>query len=441
MTNGTRVWLALAASLVASLAAPVAAFAHEVPEDVRVAVFLKPEGNRMRILVRVPTNALIDVLFPLQLGDVFLDLPQSEPLLPTAAKLWVSDLLNIYEDDRELARPTVLRTLLSANTDPSFNTWTTALAHVTGPPLPPTARLAWDRSTMDVLLEAPIQSARSDFSFVPKFARIGVKVTTTLHFLPPNEPERVFVYESDPAMFHMNPTWSEAAAHFLQAGFAHILSETDHLVLLFALVVLYHRPRALVPFIIAFTIAHSITLAASWLNSKFQLVTDAQWFAPLIGALMAISIIYVALDCVVENAVGMHTGARRGVAVAAGAVFGCGFWFYLEPILQYGGGHPAISVLSFNAGIEMGQLLALALLVPAVHLIFRFVFFGRVGVILLAALAAHLEWHRMVGRAFALSRYPVPWSASDALVTLLLVLLAGCASLMLTRRRLQPQNS
>ena len=41
---------------------PRAVLAHEVPDDVRIKIFLKPGGNRMLILVRMPANAFIDIL-------------------------------------------------------------------------------------------------------------------------------------------------------------------------------------------------------------------------------------------------------------------------------------------------------------------------------------------------------------------------------------------
>ena len=51
------------------------------------------------------------------------------------------------------------------------------------------------------------------------------------------------------------------------------------------------------------------------------------------------------------------------------------------------------SLLAFNVGVELGQLLVLALLVPALQLLFRYVVAERMGTIILSALVAHTAWH------------------------------------------------
>jgi len=64
-------------------------------------------------------------------------------------------------------------------------------------------------------------------------------------------------------------------------------------------------------------------------------------------------------------------------------------------------------LLSFNVGVELGQLLALALIVPALGLLFRFVVAERIGTILLSALVVHTSWHWMSERAGELGQYPI----------------------------------
>ncbi|HKF69361.1 MAG TPA: HupE/UreJ family protein, partial [Vicinamibacterales bacterium] len=56
------------------------------------------------------------------------------------------------------------------------------------------------------------------------------------------------------------------------------------------------------------------------------------------------------------------------------------------------------SLLSFNVGVELGQLVVLALLVPALDLLFRYVVAERMGTIILSALVAHTGWHWMTDR-------------------------------------------
>ena len=89
---------------------------------------------------------------------------------------------------------------------------------------------------------------------------------------------------------------------FVELGFFHILDGTDHLLFLFCLVIPFRRFRALVAIVTSFTIAHSFTLIAS----AFNLGPDALWFPPLIETLIAVSILYMAL----ENIVGSNVGRR-----------------------------------------------------------------------------------------------------------------------------------
>ena len=62
------------------------------------------------------------------------------------------------------------------------------------------------------------------------------------------------------------------------------------------------------------------------------------------------------------------------------------------------------SLLSFNVGIELGQLLVLVLLVPALNLLFRIVD-ARVGGIVLAVIVGHTAWHWLAERFAALRSF------------------------------------
>jgi hypothetical protein len=163
----------------------------------------------------------------------------------------------------------------------------------------------------------------------------------------------------------------------------------------------------LIPVVTSFTVAHSITLIAS----AYDLGPSALWFPPLIEMLIAISIVYMAL----ENIVGGSTIQRRWLlSFAFGLVHGFGFSFALRQSLQFAGSHLAASLLAFNVGVELGQLLVLLLMIPLLELLFRLVVAERMGVIILSALAAHTGWHWMLERANRLSQYRVEWAEWNA---------------------------
>ena len=77
------------------------------------------------------------------------------------------------------------------------------------------------------------------------------------------------------------------------------------------------------------------------------------------------------------------------------------------------------SLLSFNIGVELGQLFMLALFVPALNLLFRYVVAQRLGTIILSALVAHQAWHWMEDRFDALSQFPWPTITPDGIISAL----------------------
>jgi hypothetical protein len=100
------------------------------------------------------------------------------------------------------------------------------------------------------------------------------------------------------------------------------------------------------------------------------------------------------------------------MAFAFGLVHGFGFSFALQETLQFAGSHLLTSLLAFNLGVELGQLLVLAAMIPALHLFFRFGVAERVGTIILSAFVAHTAWHWLTERGERLRQYS--WPALDA---------------------------
>jgi hypothetical protein len=270
---------------------------------------------------------------------------------------------------------------------------------------------------LDVWLQYPIASERSSFSIRPEWGRLGHNVVTTLRFLPAGGTERAFELMGDPGLVRLDPRWHQAARRFIEMGFYHILDGTDHLLFLFCLVIPFRRIRGLIGVVTSFTVAHSITLIAS----AYDLGPSALWFPPLIEMLIAVSIVYMAL----ENIVGASTGRRWMVAFGFGLVHGFGFSFALKETLQFAGRHLLTSLVSFNIGVELGQLLVLLALVPALDLLFRYVVAERMGTIILSALVAHTGWHWMTERWERLRQYHVEITPAMAAGALRWVLLLG----------------
>jgi Na+/phosphate symporter len=113
--------------------------------------------------------------------------------------------------------------------------------------------------------------------------------------------------------------------------------------------------------------------------------------------------------------VGARIDRRWVIAFGFGLVHGFGFSFALRESLQFAGAHLATSLVSFNVGVELGQLAVLAVAIPALTVLFRQAVAERVGTIILSALVAHTAWHWMLDRLNVLRQYDFQWPALDAL--------------------------
>ena len=111
-----------------------------------------------------------------------------------------------------------------------------------------------------------------------------------------------------------------------------------------------------------------------------------------------------------ENIAGGVTDRRRWMmAFAFGLVHGFGFSFALRETLQFAGSHLLTSLLAFNVGVELGQILVLMLFIPMLDLLFRYVVKERMGTIIISALVAHTGWHWMIERANHLRQFRINW--------------------------------
>jgi hypothetical protein len=368
---------------------PALALAHEIPSDVTVRVLVRPAGERVQVLVRAPLEAMQDITFP-TVGAGFLDAANAEPRLRDAAQIWVKDNIEVYENGARVAPLEIAAVRASIPSDRSFDDFDRALAHLRGPPIAPGTPLVWQQALLDVEFEAPIQSASSLFSLRLRLDRLGVRVVNAVRFFGAGGIERVYQIEGDAGVVPLDPRWHQSLGRFLGLGFEHILDGLDHLLFLLCLVVPLRRDlRRLVLIVTAFTAGHSVTL----IGAAFGLAPAGLWFPPLVETAIALSILYMA----VENVMAARVRARAAIAFAFGLVHGFGFSFALTNTLQFAGDHLLTSLLAFNLGLELGQLLVLVVLIPALNLLFRFVD-ARVGGIVIAVLVGHVAWHWLAER-------------------------------------------
>ncbi len=378
---------------------PAQVSADEVPTRVAIQAFIKPEGNELKVLMRVPMDAFGEIEFPTRGIPGSLIFSEARNALETAAYVYVLGAIRFYEGDTLLENGQLQQVRVAMPSDRSFGDYDTALANVNQPPLSDEVNLYWRQGLLDILVSYPIQSEESRFSVDPRLGGLGIETNTILRYVLPDGADRAYTYIGNPGMVYLDPSWFQSVARFIVLGFTHILAGTDHLLFLLCLVIPMRNVRALIPVITSFTIAHSITLIAS----AFGMSPSALWFPPFIETMIALSIVYMAF----ENIIGVRQEHRWIMTFGFGLIHGFGFSFLLTESMQFAGSHLVVSLLAFNVGVELGQLLVLILVVPVLALFFRYVVTERMGVILLSALVAHSAWHWMAERYTSLMAYEI----------------------------------
>ena len=373
-----------------------AVHAHDIPSRVTVYAFVKPAGNELTALLRVPMEALSEIVFPLR-GPGYLRISEAESAQEEAARVYVTESIHFFENGVELTEKELITTRVSLPSNQTFRDFETAMENILSEPLDDDVNLFWRQGVLDILVTYPIDSEGSQFAVKPELGTLSEETTTVLRFLVPTGAERVFNYLGNPGRVELDPRWHQAALRFIEMGFLHILEGIDHLLFLFCLVIPLRHVRALIPVVTSFTIAHSITL----ISSAFGLAPNVLWFPSLIETLIAMSIVYMAF----ENIVGAKLEHRWVVTFGFGLIHGFGFSFLFSETLQFAGGHLFSSLLAFNIGVELGQVLVLILVIPVLNLMFRYMVDERIGGILLSALLAHSAWHWMLDRSGQLSQF------------------------------------
>lgn len=172
--------------------------------------------------------------------------------------------------------------------------------------------------------------------------------------------EDSFVVPADPGFF-------DVLTSYFALGVEHILEGFDHLLFVFALLLLIADRWKLVGAVTAFTVAHSITMAAA----TFELLTLP---APPVEAVIALSIMFLASELLQREGDGARLTERYPwiVSFSFGLLHGFGFAGALLEIGLPKGDIP-LALLSFNLGVEAGQLLFIAVVLVTAALVARLV--------------------------------------------------------------------
>jgi hydrogenase/urease accessory protein HupE len=177
--------------------------------------------------------------------------------------------------------------------------------------------------------------------------------------------ERLLSANSDSVTIQMNPADSQLSvvvrnnsfADFLVMGVKHIWTGYDHLLFLFGLLIVTRNFASSIKIITCFTIAHSITLAVATLSL-------IQFSSRLVEPLIAASIVYVGIENLVR---GDDPKGRWLLTFAFGLIHGFGFASVLRELgVGSNGSGIAVPLVSFNLGVELGQIAIAALVLPVI---------------------------------------------------------------------------
>lgn len=415
----TLAGMVLAAILVSTLMA-----AHDLPTSTIMNGFVKIEPNQAHLVIRVPLDLLRGAPFPAKGGQY--DLDGAAPAIGDTLRS-LSEALPIWENGVRLT-PSSAAGRLSVPSDRSFQQYEQALS-LASRASDTAVAIYYNQGYFDAHFVYPISSPKSVFTMQSMVAAdLNGMAKLTVRYLPLNESGRAMMITSGSGPVALNPTWYQAAGGFIGLGMQHILSGVDHLLFLFCLIIPFRRLKGLIPVITAFTLGHSVTL----IGTAYNLAPRGVWFPPFVETAIAASIVYMAL----ENIVGAELRRRWIITGLFGLVHGFGFSYALKQDLQFAGKHLLVSLLSFNIGIELGQLAVLVAMLAALALLFRVqALAGRMGVILLSAIVAHTAWHWMAERAEILWRTELPRLDAASLMVLArwvaaLLLAAGGARLL-----------
>lgn len=161
-------------------------------------------------------------------------------------------------------------------------------------------------------------------------------------------------------------SWLRHGWNFITLGMAHIFTGYDHILFVLCLLPAAASIGRLVEVVTAFTLGHSITLGLATLGI-------VSLPGRLVEAAIALSIIYVA----VENLLKRKAKHRWAVVLLFGLIHGFGFAGILQE-MELSRSTMASSLLFFNVGVELGQIIIIAVVFPLVILLKRYQSYPRV---------------------------------------------------------------
>jgi len=421
--------------LVAVVALPCGAIANggDLPPEIVLQGFAKPEDGRLRLLVRVPLVLLSSFGLPKR-GPGYLDLARIDDKLKQAAAATARQIE--LRDEGIALVPVARKARVSVLSDRSFGGYSAARAHLDGPPLPAETDLFWNQGFFDAELEYPLPSSDAHLSVRMNVApELGKRLKLRLEYLPVNRPARSYVLSGGSGWIALDPRWYETAWLFLKAGFTSPLA-IDRFAFLVCLIAPFRQFRSLLALVAVLAGLQALTLTASAEGA----VAGTGWPAPLFDSSLAALILLLAIG----NLAAPSLRRRWLISALVGALGGFGLGDLLADASQFAGTHAFVSVLFFNLGVALGEVVSLALAFGALRWLVDRALGLPLGVLVVSAVVGHQGWHWMMDRSHEL-RHALGHATASELTSvalwLLPALLVGLAAWFLPQLRRNAEGS
>jgi hypothetical protein len=383
----------------------------DLPPEIVVQGFVKPEDGRLRLLVRFPLVLLSSFSLPKR-GLGYLDLAHIDDRLNQASAA-AGHQIELFDDGAPLV-PSVRGARIALLSNHSFASYSAALAHFQDPALPLDTELFWNQGFFDTELEYPLQSSQPLLSIRVNVApELGERLKLRLEYLPIGEPARTYEIRGASGRIPLDPRWYETAWLFLKGGFVDAFA-IDRFVFLVCLVAPFRQPRSVLAVVMILTGLQALTLTAAAEGALAG--AEIGWLPALFDTVLAAAVVLVAIG----NLAAPSLRRRWIIASVIGALGGFGLGHLLADIGQFAGTHAFVSVVSFNVGVVVGEVVSLAIAIIALRLLFACVRGPLLGVIVLSAVLGHVGWHWMLDGSHELE-HQLGHAAATGLSSALLV--------------------
>jgi hypothetical protein len=411
------------------LSAAAAPLMHDLPQDTVMHAFLRVQGSEAHLLVRVPLDLLHGISWPTNHGEYAIG--DSQAAVNQALDALGHTIL-IWQDGERLT-PTNSSGQMAALGDLSFANPEAAAAHI-AQPTEAGLKVAVDLGYLDAHFIYPIRPAPAVFSIQSRVAEDLLDLSKLIvQFVPDGSNwGGAMTISAQSGRVALNPNRAQAALGFVLIGMQDLLTNADCLLFILCVMIPFRRARDFGALYVAFVLANFISLA----GTAFGFAPDSVWFAAFVASVSAVMIFFLALG----NIFGAHSQRRRLWTGLFGLILGFEFAKLLAERLQFAGAHSQVALWSFAVGVDLGALLAFALIFVGLALILRGARAGRIGIIVLSALVAHASWHWMIDRLGLL--WPMPWPTMTTsgfyhLVQWTFAVLLAAGAYTLTAQRLE----